>query len=1058
LPANLIANTPSITGLATGIHTVQATEIATGCKDTEEIIIVFGVFTPSLTVAAIGNLTDCRTANGSVSVNVVPDAPSDYTFTWYIGSSVGTTPDFPETGPTLTGLTVGTYTVQAIHNTKHCTTAPVTATVLDATPTIDIQQRSSVQSLPTDCNSSNGTLGVEVTAAGNTGGFSLEWFKDNAATPFFTQTTLQFSTATGLGSGNYTVRATNLDNGCVASRTFALPFADAHKLKLITKTDASTCVPQNEGSIIVQLVPTSLVIVPPITVADYELFIYDGKDNSGTLIQQVTGSAGTPVGDSSNFTFNTLSPGFYTLIAIEDNPLLSGCESVPIVVEILPFGDPPVITASTTTNNTSCAGLVLPTGRIVAVADNAPPAGYDFDWFDGPHVSSPVLTTVSGVNNSEAITLPGGLYTVRVTNSSTQCSSTNTFSIFDNPPTITIANTGLDITNITDCMVTTGSAELTAILENTIAASLTDYTVEWFDSNMGSLGNVNPITNLVPGNYFLRATSTTNNCATQLRSFIIVDETIGTVGVDLTSFTNITQCLKPNDVQGELVINPTGTSTSGFSIQWHTGSTVTPAATLAGETTTTLAGISTAGNYTVNVTNNDNNCSVAATYTLTVSVIPVPLTASAASPMTSCSVPNGQLFATVTNGFSNDYTYTWRNASGALEGTGKQLFNRGVGTYTVTAVDNLLSGCIAGPLTVVIDEGRTFPVATAAQVAPLTACTAAFADGIASASVSGNVVDYTFDWYVGTAVAGAPFYTGAQAGGLSDVAYTVRAIHILTGCFGDASVTISRNLLTTPDPIIEILSHITQCDPTIETGNNIALNNGALAASVNGNTSDYIFTWNTGAVGEIYDSLAANAYTVTATDRKTGCISNLVRATVLEELVIPEFEFSVLPATCEAANGYAALEITNNITISEIRWDVGGNYVFGPILTNAEEGSYPVLVRSSEGCYATGEAVVGTEIRPFNGVSRGNGNVGQNDIFKIACIESFATNFVKIFNRAGTLVYEAEGYDNIDVYFDGKSNKGISPLGNNLPDGTYFYVIDKNDGSKPLAGYLEIVN
>jgi large repetitive protein len=77
---------------------------------------------------------------------------------------------------------------------------------------------------------------------------------------------------------------------------------------------------------------------------------------------------------------------------------------------------------------------------------------------------------------------------------------------------------------------------------------------------------------------------------------------------------------------------------------------------------------------------------------------------------------------------------------------------------------------------------------------------------------------------------------------------------------------------------------------------------------------------------------------------------------------------------------------------------------------------------------------------------------------KIACIESFATNYVKIFNRAGTLVYEAEGYDNIDVKFDGRSNKGISPLGNNLPDGTYFYVIDKNDGSKPIAGYLEIVN
>jgi hypothetical protein len=56
------------------------------------------------------------------------------------------------------------------------------------------------------------------------------------------------------------------------------------------------------------------------------------------------------------------------------------------------------------------------------------------------------------------------------------------------------------------------------------------------------------------------------------------------------------------------------------------------------------------------------------------------------------------------------------------------------------------------------------------------------------------------------------------------------------------------------------------------------------------------------------------------------------------------------------------------------------------------------------------------------------------------------------------LVYEAHGYDNIDIFFDGRSNRGISVMGTNLPDGTYFYVIDKQDGSKPLAGYLEIVN
>ncbi|MCX8492281.1 MAG: gliding motility-associated C-terminal domain-containing protein, partial [Cyclobacteriaceae bacterium] len=79
-------------------------------------------------------------------------------------------------------------------------------------------------------------------------------------------------------------------------------------------------------------------------------------------------------------------------------------------------------------------------------------------------------------------------------------------------------------------------------------------------------------------------------------------------------------------------------------------------------------------------------------------------------------------------------------------------------------------------------------------------------------------------------------------------------------------------------------------------------------------------------------------------------------------------------------------------------------------------------------------------------------------IFTIDCIQNFPNNLVQVFNRAGTLVYEGNGYDNSTTYFDGKSNRGISPMGVDLPDGTYFFVIDKRDGSKPLSGYLEVVN
>jgi hypothetical protein len=69
----------------------------------------------------------------------------------------------------------------------------------------------------------------------------------------------------------------------------------------------------------------------------------------------------------------------------------------------------------------------------------------------------------------------------------------------------------------------------------------------------------------------------------------------------------------------------------------------------------------------------------------------------------------------------------------------------------------------------------------------------------------------------------------------------------------------------------------------------------------------------------------------------------------------------------------------------------------------------------------------------------------------------FPNNNVKIFNRSGVLVYEADGYNNDDVVFDGFGKNGVYTTGNDLPVGTYFYIIDKRDGSKPRTGYLELV-
>ncbi|MCG7500245.1 Ig-like domain-containing protein, partial [Tenacibaculum sp. Mcav3-52] len=94
---------------------------------------------------------------------------------------------------------------------------------------------------------------------------------------------------------------------------------------------------------------------------------------------------------------------------------------------------------------------------------------------------------------------------------------------------------------------------------------------------------------------------------------------------------------------------------------------------------------------------------------------------------------------------------------------------------------------------------------------------------------------------------------------------------------------------------------------------------------------------------------------------------------------------------------------------------------------------------------------------PYNIMTPGSD--GDNDIFFISCIDrpEYSNNTVEIFNRWGNTVYKASGYNNKDVVFNGTSNgRTTINVDEKLPSGTYFYVIDLGDGSKPKVGWLYI--
>lgn len=117
------------------------------------------------------------------------------------------------------------------------------------------------------------------------------------------------------------------------------------------------------------------------------------------------------------------------------------------------------------------------------------------------------------------------------------------------------------------------------------------------------------------------------------------------------------------------------------------------------------------------------------------------------------------------------------------------------------------------------------------------------------------------------------------------------------------------------------------------------------------------------------------------------------------------------------------------------------------------QGKYIVRITGSNGCFITKIIDVGLEstedckLKFYSGITP-NGD-GNNDVWYVDNIEQFPINEIKIYNRWGNVVWEGSGYNNDDVVWSGQNNAG-----NDLPDGTYFYIADV-DG-EVYKGWVEI--
>ncbi|HTH57763.1 MAG TPA: gliding motility-associated C-terminal domain-containing protein [Cyclobacteriaceae bacterium] len=1104
------------TNVFTNPYTVKVTNFVTGCFAMSDVEVTQKNITMSISSVTSTDVTLCSSNNGSGTVVTIAETPGpgltgNYTYTWDddpLMASPFATNTVPAAGLTQNNLDVGTYYVTAKKNAvvapiatpgvngSSCVTAPAAFVVLDkrVKPTVSF---TSVDNSSCD-NNFDGQIKVTATTASGPGsavgvGYNFVWSSDpdgvgalysasnsptvNTLSPFSTLNTDKVGPQTSVFTNPYTVRVTNFATGC---------FRDAS-------------VQVNQGVIPMRITGVNaqdVTLCSPLT-----------PDGAGTI----TGMTETPgPGLTANYKYTwSMSPTMLPTFGIVDDPLLtrgslaaglyyvtakrnavvsplvpgvtgSGCVTAPAEFEVKDVHVDPTVAAAVINPDVNCAGG---SGAGKIALSEVSPLSYTFSWFSGDDISgAPVAST--GVNGEVIQNLQEGDYTVQMTSNITKCKTIKSFTVQNNPTIVAFDPSGFSAPAVGSCNLATGlplngSATIATILENNVSQPITNYTFVWKDASGSVLqsGSTNVLNNIPIGSYFVTATSSASNCAVDL-SFKIDDQTVGTTTVTLVSFQQPERCITPQS--GLLLTVQGGGSGATFSYEWYPGDQRTPFPP--GPTGVPISNSSSLNNisvppgqtsvtYTIKTINNSNNCWALDAYTLPLIVNPVVITASA-TPLTFCSSNNGEVFSTIVNDNKFKYDFYWTTGATpkvppASDFTGNQVTNLPVGTYTVIAVDKSDTGCVSPPFTVVIDNEQAIPVVTARVLQDLTICDPARPDGSASADVAGDFIHYTFDWFAGASTSGTSFYTGPEVGGLAATQYSVLAKDKTTGCSSSATVTVKGNFALIPNPTVVVVSDVTSCVSP----------DGELSASVNGVTKDYIFDWAIGTnapppvsfTGEYYKNLDEGQYTVVATSKITGCKSGPATGPIAVKQIFPEVAFLLQDASCPPPpnspisanykpNGFITLLVNNNLPIETITWYADPSLVVmgeGPNLQEVGAGSYRVKVVTTKGCEKDFPVVLPVEITVYNGISfRAD---GMNDYFHIGCIDNFDRNHVEIFNRAGTKVYEADGYNNSNIKFDGKSNQGISLMGTNLPTGTYFYVITKGDGSKRLAGYLELV-
>ncbi|MXV52553.1 T9SS type B sorting domain-containing protein [Pedobacter sp. HMF7647] len=203
------------------------------------------------------------------------------------------------------------------------------------------------------------------------------------------------------------------------------------------------------------------------------------------------------------------------------------------------------------------------------------------------------------------------------------------------------------------------------------------------------------------------------------------------------------------------------------------------------------------------------------------------------------------------------------------------------------------------------------------------------------------------------------------------------------------------------------------------------------------------------------NSSATSLITVTVRDNGGTDFGGIDTKTISLKLTeVPLAQVNIVAdATTVSKGGIVKLSVqqqagqTYQWTGADIQSGQGTNQL---VIRPKETGTYKITATNSLGCTVEASisiTVVKDHKFDITNVLTPNGD-GRNDFFVIKNIDYYPENTVKIFDRAGRLLYSQKGYNNT---WDGTYN------GSPLAEGTYYYIIDMGANVGIFRGYINII-